>query len=44
MKRTIKRALTLLLSLTLLLAALPATASADSVTGFPDVTENAWYV
>ena len=44
MKRTIKRALTLLLSLTLLLAALPATASADSVTGFPDVPENAWYV
>lgn len=44
MKRTMKRGLTLLLALVLLLAALPVAASADGATGFPDVPEGAWYV
>ena len=43
MKRVFKRTLTLLLSAVLLLAVLPAAASADSVTGFPDIPEGAWY-
>ena len=44
MKRIFKRTLTLLLSLVLLLAALPVPAAADGITGFPDVPEGAWYV
>ena len=44
MKRLFKRGVTLLLSLVLLLAAVPVAVSADTVTGFPDVPEGAWYV
>ena len=44
MKKYWKRVLTLLLSLALLLGALPVMAGADSATGFPDVPEGAWYV
>ena len=44
LKRMIKRGLTLALSLILLLTALPAAVFADSLTGFPDVPEDAWYV
>jgi len=44
MRTHIKRAATLLLSLVLLLGALPFAAQADSVTGFPDVGEGDWYV
>lgn len=44
MKRSVKRGFVLLLSLALLLSALPVAVSADSVTGFPDVPEGAWYV
>ena len=43
MKRTIKRALTLILCLTILLGAVPAAVSADGASGFPDVPEGAWY-
>ena len=39
----LKRGLTAILCAMLLLAALPAATSADSVTGFPDVPEGAWY-
>ena len=42
MKTVRKRTITLLLSLVLLLAALPVSASADTVS-FPDVPEDAWY-
>jgi len=44
MKRTRNRILTLLLSALMLIGTLPVTAGADSVTGFPDVPEDAWYV
>ena len=44
MKQKLKRSLTLLLCTVLLLSALPAFTAADSVTGFPDVPEGAWYV
>ena len=44
MKQKMKRALTALLSVLLLVAALPVAARADSETGFPDVPEGAWYV
>ncbi len=44
MKHKLTRGLTVLLSVLLLLAALPSAARADSVTGFPDVPEGAWYV
>ena len=39
-----KRALSLALSMVLLLTALPVAVSADARTGFPDVPEDAWYV
>ena len=44
MKQKLKRGLIMLLSVLLLLGALPVAASADSVTNFPDVPEGAWYV
>ena len=44
MKQSIKRGLTALLCAVLLLSALPFAVSGDSVTGFPDVPEGAWYV
>ena len=44
MKQKLMRGVAALLCAAVLLSALPVAAGADSVTGFPDVPENAWYV
>ena len=44
MKERLFRRIAVLLCVMLLLTALPVSVGADSVTGFPDVPEGAWYV